>query len=48
LDHLPQIVAVLFQGLHPRWSPRSGGIALTVVLSFLAGLALLSRLRGCG
>jgi polar amino acid transport system permease protein len=45
LDNLPQIVTVLFQGLPPTVIAAVGGIALTIVLSFGAGLALLSPRR---
>jgi polar amino acid transport system permease protein len=45
LDNLPQIVTVLFQGLPPTVVAAVGGIALTIVLSFAAGLALLSPRR---
>jgi len=45
LDHLPQIVSVLFQGLPSTVIAAVGGIALTIVLSFVAGLALLSPRR---
>lgn len=45
MDHLPQIVSVLLQGVPPTVIATVGGIALTVVLSFVAGLALLSRRR---
>lgn len=42
---LARIVPVLLQGLAPTVIAAVGGIALTIVLSFLAGLALLSRHR---
>lgn len=45
MDNLSQIVSVLFQGLPPTVVATVGGIALTIVLSFVAGLALLSRRR---
>src|SRR5579884_2951847 len=45
MDHLGQIVAVLFQGLPETVIATVGGIALTIVLSFAAGLALLSPRR---
>jgi polar amino acid transport system permease protein len=45
LDNLPRIVPVLLQGLPPTVIATVGGIALTVLLSFLAGLALLSPRR---
>jgi polar amino acid transport system permease protein len=41
MDHLPQILAVLAQGLPPTVIATVGGIVLTVLLSFTAGLALL-------
>ncbi|HEX4248819.1 MAG TPA: ectoine/hydroxyectoine ABC transporter permease subunit EhuC [Pseudonocardia sp.] len=45
MDNLPRIVPVLLQGLPPTVIATVGGIALTVLLSFLAGLALLSPRR---
>jgi polar amino acid transport system permease protein len=45
MDHLPQILAVLAQGLPPTVTATVGGIVLTVLLSFVAGLALLSPRR---
>lgn len=44
-DNLARILPVLFQGLAPTVIATVGGIVLTIVLSFLAGLALLSRNR---
>ncbi len=45
MDNLPQIVSVLLQGLPATVTATVGGIALTIVLSFAAGLALLSSSR---
>jgi len=45
LDNLPRIVEVLLEGLPETVIAAVGGIALTIVLSFVAGLALLSRSR---
>ena len=44
-DNLPRIVSVLVQGLPATLIATVGGIALTVVASFAAGLALLSPRR---
>ncbi|GAA4416149.1 ectoine/hydroxyectoine ABC transporter permease subunit EhuC [Actinokineospora soli] len=44
-DSYPRIVEVLLQGLPFTVIATVGGIALTVVLSFAAGLAMLSRSR---
>ncbi|NMH99026.1 ectoine/hydroxyectoine ABC transporter permease subunit EhuC [Pseudonocardia acidicola] len=45
MDDLPRIVAVLLDGLAPTVIATVGGILLTIVLSFAAGLALLSPRR---
>ncbi|MDT7647144.1 MAG: polar amino acid transport system permease protein [Pseudonocardiales bacterium] len=45
MDNLSRIVPVLLQGLPPTVIAAVGGIALTIVLSFGAGLALLSPRR---
>lgn len=45
MDNLPRIVEVLLEGLPETVIAAVGGIALTIVLSFVAGLALLSRSR---
>jgi polar amino acid transport system permease protein len=42
-ENLPQIVATLAMGLSATVIATVGGIVLTIVLSFVAGLALLSR-----
>ncbi|WP_214370115.1 ectoine/hydroxyectoine ABC transporter permease subunit EhuC [Pseudonocardia sp. H11422] len=44
-DNLPTILRVLAEGLPETVSATVGGIALTIVLSFTAGLALLSHSR---
>jgi polar amino acid transport system permease protein len=44
-DHLGTILAVLFAGLPPTVEATVGGIVLTIIMSFAAGLALLSRHR---
>jgi polar amino acid transport system permease protein len=44
-ENLPRIVAVLLQGLPATLIATVGGIALTLVASFTAGLALLSPRR---
>jgi polar amino acid transport system permease protein len=44
-DNLPRIVAILFEGLPDTVIAAVGGIVLTIVLSFAAGLALLSPSR---
>ncbi len=44
-DNLPRIVAVLLDGLPSTVIAAVGGIALTIVLSFAAGLSLLARRR---
>ena len=45
MDNLPRIVAVLLEGLPATVIATVGGIVLTIVLSFAAGLALLSGSR---
>jgi len=45
VDNLPRIVAVLLQGLPATVIATVGGIVLTILLSFAAGLALLSGSR---
>ncbi|GAA5157418.1 ectoine/hydroxyectoine ABC transporter permease subunit EhuC [Pseudonocardia eucalypti] len=44
-DNLPRILAVLAEGLPATVTATVGGIALTIVLSFAAGLAMLSGRR---
>ena len=44
-DNLPQIIGVLSEGIPATVIATVGGIALTIVLSFVAGLALLSSQR---
>jgi polar amino acid transport system permease protein len=44
-DNLPRIVATTAEGLPATVIATLGGIVLTIVLSFVAGLALLSRSR---
>jgi polar amino acid transport system permease protein len=45
VDNLPRIVSVLLEGLPETVIAAVGGIVLTIVLSFVAGLALLSPSR---
>lgn len=45
MENLPRIVAVLLSGVPATVMAAVGGIALTVVLALVAGLALLSRRR---
>ena len=45
MDNLPRIVTVLLQGLPATVIATVGGIVLTILLSFAAGLALLSGSR---
>jgi polar amino acid transport system permease protein len=45
VDSLSRIVPILFQGLPTTVTAAVGGIVLTIVLSFPAGLALLSERR---
>jgi polar amino acid transport system permease protein len=45
VDNLPRIVSVLLEGLPETVIATVGGILLTIVLSFVAGLALLSPSR---
>lgn len=45
MENLPRIVAVLLSGVPATITAALGGIALTIVLAFVAGLALLSRRR---
>jgi polar amino acid transport system permease protein len=45
VDNLPRIVSVLLEGLPETVIATVGGILLTTVLSFVAGLALLSPSR---
>ena len=45
MDNLPRIVTVLLQGLPATVIATVGGIVLTILLSFVAGLALLSGSR---
>ena len=44
-DNLPRILAVLAEGLPATVTATVGGIALTIVLSFAGGLAMLSGRR---
>jgi polar amino acid transport system permease protein len=44
-ENLPQIIATIAEGLPETVIATVGGIVLTIVLSFAAGLALLSRSR---